>query len=538
MTTFSNIFNKFQTAAEKNPEKPAIIEPISSDFRQKYRSVSFAEMNNDIIQTAQYFREKGIKKSSRLIVFVPMSYDLYKDVLALFYCGAVACFVDAWSNRKRLELAIKKTSPIGFIGSPKSHLLRFFSKSIRQLPLHLVEKGLKHDFYNYSEANFSFTNDFDHYPAKCQIDDEALVTFTTGSTGEPKAASRTHGFLLQQHKVLSYHFNLRPDDIDMPTLPVFVLNNLALGITTVLPKFNLAKPHRINAGRLIKQMNGLKVTTTVGAPAFFRTLATYILKERIVLPLRKLFIGGAPVYPNLAQLMTDAFPKVDMTVLYGSTEAEPISSLPLFQLLDTKPENGLPVGKPISEIKLKLIKIKNTPIELKRDETIDDICVEKGEIGEVIVSGKHVLKDYIDSPEMFKINKIVENNVVWHRTGDAARFDNEHNVFLFGRVSLRFKEGNSWRYPLPVEMKLLQIEGISVGTLVKRHSKIIIFIETISEINQYQKEIIKEKIIAVLQNLHIDNIIFLKKMPRDARHNSRINYDKLPKHSFIRNKKG
>src|SRR5690606_6977711 len=83
-------------------------------------------------------------------------------------------------------------------------------------------------------------------PAEVPGDAAALITFTTGSTGRPKAAVRSHALLWAQHEALAEHLRLRPGDVDMPTLPIFVLNNLALGLTSAIPDFDPRRPADID----------------------------------------------------------------------------------------------------------------------------------------------------------------------------------------------------------------------------------------------------------------------------------------------------
>src|SRR5262249_50745316 len=158
--------------------------------------------------------------------FIPMSIELYVALLAVLHAGATAVFVDAWAGRARIDAAVRAARPRALIGVPRAQLLRLTSPGIRAIPIRLVALP---SLARYERDREVFA------PARVEPDDPALVTFTTGSTGRPRATARSHGFLWAQHQALTEHLRLREDDIDMPTLPVFVLHNLALGITSVLP---------------------------------------------------------------------------------------------------------------------------------------------------------------------------------------------------------------------------------------------------------------------------------------------------------------
>ena len=135
-------------------------------------------------------------------------------------------------------------------------------------------------------------------------DSPALITFTTGSTGAPKAAARSHDIPWAEHQALAGVLGLTEADIDLPTLPIFVLNNLALGVTSVLPDLDARRPAAIDPGLIYRQLLSQRVTTSSGSPAFYDRLARWCDANGRELPLRALFTG-APVLPPLARLLAD-----------------------------------------------------------------------------------------------------------------------------------------------------------------------------------------------------------------------------------------
>src|SRR5690606_33959943 len=167
-----NIVCLFLRAAEKYPDKTAI-------WDKNGQKISFGELDASVRQTAAYFERKGIRKGDRVLLFVPMGIDLYRNVLALFYIGAAIVFVDQWSKINRLDTCCRLADCNAFVGSWKAHLLRLFSKNIRHIPIKL---GLSYSIGQSTEMS------------RTTRADTALITFTTGSTGVPKAALRTHGF--------------------------------------------------------------------------------------------------------------------------------------------------------------------------------------------------------------------------------------------------------------------------------------------------------------------------------------------------------
>jgi len=488
----NNIVEILFENAKKFPEKIAII--------HKKEKITYEKLAQDVKDYAQYFLSKGIKKGDNVLVFVPMTIELYKILSAIFYIGATAVFVDAWADKNRLNQALTIVPCKAFIGCPKAFILKFISKKIREVSINLVSGTIRKP------------------AAKQEIkpatpDTTALITFTTGSTGLPKAAKRTHKFLLEQHYVLKKHLAPDINDIDLVSLPVFVLHNLACGTTSVIPDFNPQKPSDINPKKILCDIKQNKVTTSVGSPRFYEKMAEF----GEIKGLKRIFTGGAPVFPKAAKLLQEKFVGCNVEIVYGSTEAEPIASISAEQLLNFKGDvkDGLYVGKPIDDINIKIIKPSGDVIE-----DFESRWLNVNEIGEICVEGKHVLKEYYNSEKAQKFAKIHYNGQVWHRTGDGGYIDENGRLFLMGRVKNRFIHNKKEIYVFPIENALMEIDGIEIGTVMKIKEQIVMAVETKNA--NHLEEKLKSK------GFEFDRLV-ITRIPRDPRHNSKIDYDKLKK---------
>ena len=76
-----NITKFFFDAAEAHSDNYAIIE-----LRKK---ITYSELALEVRQTAAYFQKRGIGVGDRVMVFIPMSIDLYRTILALFYLSLI-----------------------------------------------------------------------------------------------------------------------------------------------------------------------------------------------------------------------------------------------------------------------------------------------------------------------------------------------------------------------------------------------------------------------------------------------------------------
>lgn len=518
----ANIIHRLLENAGEYPDHIALIEPrVSRGGKRRYRQITYRQLLADVIKTADNFRSRGLHAGDRVIVFVPMSYAVYVTVIALLYIGAVALFIDAWADRARFRSACRLAAPRGFIGSWKAQFLQVVPE-IRRLPVKMVSSRAV------SISAPAFPLDPVPAPASVNRDDEALITLTTGSTGKPKGVKRTHGEIGEQYLALKDHLMFSESDVDLTALPIFILNNMAIGITSVLPIFDPAAPADFDPAQIIAQIRECGVTTSTGSPAFYNRVADHLIAQRSSLPLKKIFTGGAPVFHGVAEKLMRAFPATAIEVIYGCTEAEPISGILLPELLKFAPGSGIPAGKPVRGIRLCIIKPHDGPLTIKNAREWKSIQQKKGEVGEIIIAGAHVLQEYLGGPELREENKIIHEGTVWHRTGDAGRMDARGFLFLFGRIGQRFTDraGNTL-YPIPLEQRLLEIQGIAFAALIPCNELIYAFIEPSPGLEHGQ---IQELLVAsrrALPELNPAHIIAQDKIPRDPRHHSKVNAEKL-----------
>ncbi len=495
-----NIIFPFVLRASEEPERTAIV--------YNGQSVSYSQLYAEIQSDAGYFVSKGICKGDRVMVFIPMSMDLYRTILALFYIGAVVVFLDEWVGIKRMEECCKVAQCKAFIGGWKIKAIAIFSKELKKIPLKF---GLSQKRQHIS-------------PTMEQMSpgDTALITFTTGSTGLPKAAKRTHGFLKSQFLALVDVLKPQRDDVDMPTLPIVLLINLGIGCTSVIPSYKSSKPQSLDPGKIWEQVKKYKVNRITASPYFIKKLSEYITENKYDTSfVKKIFTGGAPVFPTEAFVIRKAFPATSIIIVYGSTEAEPISTINADELIKTL-SKFLRVGTPYKTIHVKILPFFANPITVANKTEFESLALSNGEIGEIAVSGPHVLAEYFNSDEAFKRNKIVIDNEIWHRTGDAGRINEKGELELAGRCEMIIKQGNNSWYPFIFENKCLDIVGVTSGAMIQINNAVYVVIETADK--QMRPEIRRQIINMIPEKA---KIILIKDMPRDLRHFSKIDYNSL-----------
>ena len=519
-----NVLSVLRDVAARFPERRALV--------MESGSVTFGELWKRIDHASSGLRRLGLAPGDRAIVMIPMSIDLYVAMLAILEMGAVAVFVDPWIGRRQIASFAAFARPRAWLGIPKSHVLRLLDPRLRQIPF-TVTTGWRLG----SLPGRRTLAELEAAPGDGQVhpverDDPALITFTSGSSGEPKGANRTHRFLLAQHEALAHEFPAREGDVDMPMFPVFALNNLASGVPSIVPAMDFRRVDQVDAARVLVQMKSQGVTTCTASPPFFDRLAAEVARRPGHLPaLRRILTGGAPVTDAQLRVWRRAFPETEILVVYGSTEAEPVAHLTAEErLAATGPgSRGYCAGAPSERVRAKIVRIHSGPIDLGSGGWTD-WELPAGEIGDLVVAGDHVGRDYYENPKAVRENKIVDpDGTVWHRMGDTGSFDPEGRFWIAGRVHSTIRRGKELIHPQLVEQAAQGEDprirrAAAVGLLdPELGQRVAVVIETAE--NGFESEIAARLGSA---GFTADEILLTAEpLPVDPRHNSKIDYGSL-----------
>jgi acyl-CoA synthetase (AMP-forming)/AMP-acid ligase II len=487
------------------------------------RSLTFGELADEVGHAAAWWRSQGVRRGDAVLVFVPMSLELYVALLALFRLGAVALFLDPSAGRAHIEQCCSRMPPDALLAVSKAHLLRLKSPALRQIPIKASigcwvpgakrwPERWRNEVYRENLAE----------PA-----DPALVTFTSGTTGTPKAALRTHQFLLAQHQALESSIALEAGEVDLATLPVFVLANLAAGVTTVLPDVDLRRPGSVDAVRVFAQIRRRGVTRLTAAPAFVERLIAHGRDTGEGLTcLTKVYTGGGPVFPRLLDGLRQLAPNADVVAVYGSTEAEPIAHISVAAMKPADIEmmragRGLLAGVPVKEVSLRIIQDGwGTPMGELTASQFAARTMPAGEAGEIVVTGDHVLTGYLggigNEETKFRVG-----GGTWHRTGDAGWLDRNGRLWLLGRCAAQITDSRGSMYPLGIESITMTHPEVRRAAALLHGGRRLLVVEADPD------ESLKQRLLDAASFASIDDVMFIKAMPVDKRHNSKIDYPEL-----------
>jgi acyl-CoA synthetase (AMP-forming)/AMP-acid ligase II len=446
------------------------------------RSLTFAALARESAAWARTLHAAGLRAGDIALFLHPMSVELYVALAAALRLGVTATFVDPTAGRDRIEAGCAARPPRGLIASPWAHALRLRSAALRHIPLKFsVGRRVPGATPLAIAATTAPRDAIEALPAEAP----ALVSFTTGTTGEPKTVVRTHGFLAAQHRALERALELEPGDLYLTALPLFVLANLASGAASLLPDADLRRIGLIDPEPVEAQIRRHAPTGAIAPPAFYERLV-----GRGGAPsLRRVYTGGAPVYPELLDRLQAWAPHAAIRAVYGSTEAEPMARLGREEISEDdrraiRAGRGLLVGPPVEGLE---VRVRPDP---------------GSAVGEIVVRGPHVV-----SPG-------------WHPTGDAGWLDARGRLWLMGRCAARIADARGVVYPLSVEARAQGHASVRRAALARHRDRRVLAVELYPDARAGE---VREQ----LRTLEVDDVRVLDRIPVDLRHQSKIDYAAL-----------
>ena len=191
------------------------------------------------------------------------------------------------------------------------------------------------------------------------------------------------------------------------------------------------------------------------------------------------------------------------------------------------------MGKAVQGMDVRVIKIDDQPIATWSD----DLRIASEEIGEFVVSGPVVTREYFNRPAATALAKIksTEGNTVFHRIGDVGYRDERGRLWFCGRKSHRVIAGEETYFTIPCEAIFNTHHEVArtalVGALREGQTVPVICVEPAVRLNRAEQQRLTEELLdrgaRFAHTRNIRTVLFHPSFPVDARHNAKIFREKL-----------
>jgi acyl-CoA synthetase (AMP-forming)/AMP-acid ligase II len=528
--------------AQREPTRPAVVAPDG-------RRHTFSSLHRASDQVARQLHAFGVQRGMRTVLMVPPSLEFFELTFALFKVGAVLVLIDPGMGVRNLGRCLGEAEPEAFIGVRRAQvaraLLGWGRRTVRATvgvgTRLLCQHWLGDD--DFAPASQRPVTEEKSCAAAYDVaaDETAAILFTSGSTGPAKGAVYTHGTFAAQVEALRRLFDIRPGEIDLCTFPLFALFAPALGMTAIIPDMNPSRPATVRPASIVDPIREWGVTNLFGSPALLNRIGRAGVEEHGALAsLKRVISAGAPVPAQVIERMTWMLPAgVQVFTPYGATEVLPVACIGSDEILKetryrTDQGAGVCVGRPVPEVEVAIIPVSDEPMAVW-DESLRR---PPNEIGEIVVRGPYVTREYFNRPEATRLAKIADAaGGVWHRMGDVGYLDESGRLWFCGRKSHRVRTSTGTLYAIPVEAVFNTHPAVFRTALVgvgERGSQTpVLCVELVPEKRGADRATVTRELLEIggrhEHTRGVQRILYHPAFPVDIRHNAKIFREKLAK---------
>jgi O-succinylbenzoate-CoA ligase len=423
--------------AQLNPAREAFVQPDGG------LRMSYLELNDRVNQTANYLVGLGVKKGDRVAILQMNSIEFVAAFFALAKIGGIVVPLNWRLVGDELEFILKD--------SGASILL--FGSEFAELVTGLHGRGDKTDIRHWlysgkPDTKPGFAVQYEpivlQQPADEPVigaadDDELYIMYTSGTTGLPKGVVHTHNTAMWASITGTATISFRESDRYLLSLPLFhvgALNPLTNAVYTGITCVVMRAFDPVRTWELIQEE---KITTLLAVPAMLNFMLQALEQGKYDYSTVRWCMSGAAPVPKT---MIETYDKLGIGILqvYGLTET--CGPACLIGAEDSIVKAGS-TGKAFFHTSVRIV-----------DENMND--VGPNEPGEVLVAGKHIMKEYWNRPDA-TAETLVDG---WLRTGDMAEKDEDGFIYIRDRLKDMIISGGENIYPAELENVLLAHEKI------------------------------------------------------------------------------
>jgi len=443
--------------AERFPDLEAIVD---GDLR-----ITYPELADAVVRSTRAAMAAGIEKGDRAAIWAPNSAAWVVAALGVLGAGGVLVTLNTRFKGGEAAYVLRKSGARvlytvdGFLDTDYPAMLRAaLAETGDELPdltrvvvLDGATGGDDQTWDGYLAAGDAVSE----ADARARIDsitgdDLADIMFTSGTTGRPKGAMSTHAQNLRVYEVWSEVVGLREGDRYLIVNPFFHgfgykagwFSSIMRGATIVpMPVFDVPA--------VLDKVQSERITVLPGPPTLLAGILEFPDRDAYDLSTLRLTVTGAAVVPvELIRRLRSEMTFDTIITGYGLTETTGTVSMCRY---DDDPETIATFsGRAIPDTELRIV-----------DEQGNE--VPRGEPGEVVTRGYHLMKGYFGDAEETAATIDADG---WLHTGDIGIMDERGYIRITDRLKDMYIVGGFNAYPAEIEGLLLEHEKIAQVAVV------------------------------------------------------------------------
>jgi len=442
-----NLADLVRDAAARLPAAPALVADGAT--------MTWGELDGRVGGVAAALRARGLPPSARVAIALPQVPDFAVAFFGVLRAGLVAVPVNPGFTPRELQHVLAD--------SGATVLVTIDAVAMALQPVRSQLSQLQ-----YLDTSLPLAESPPSTAATGAGEDIAVLLYTSGTTGVPKAAMLSHRALLANQSQLAAvnPSIIGPGDVALLALPLFHIFGLGAGLIAVAYHGACGVLlDRFDPAAALATIAQHRVTVVVAVPQMY---AAWLTVPEFALSLGSVRVavsGGAPLAGSVAGYFREAT-GLAVHQGYGLTETAPVLTA---GLLSPLPKLGS-VGRPLHGIELRLVAPDGTTVaevtaDGLRGGDIDDFDDDAGNApgtdpGEIVVRGANLFAGYwpdgTGGPDADG----------WWRTGDVAYADEDGDLFLTDRLGELILVSGFNVYPQEVEQVLASHPGVADAAVV------------------------------------------------------------------------
>jgi fatty-acyl-CoA synthase len=415
-------------------------------------AISYHELHQRASRTACWLQSLGIEKGDRVAAMLRNCPAFIEIYLACSRLGAIFVPVNFRLAGPELDHLLGNCRPRCFVFGSEfaERILPLDLRRTRPLMLlavvgEMLESGEYHDYTKATETFHGKKPFLTRSLGPASPEEPHVIMYTSGTTGRPKGAVLSHRKTFFNCLNAEIFFKLQFDDVMLTILPLFHSGGLFIQTSPTLYKGATLVLHpRFDPAATFRDIGVHGVTKLLGVPAIYQRLLEVAPSDQGDLSsLRVAAIGGEKTTPELLERCHRA--GLSLRQVMGQTE----TSILLWASEEDSLRKPGTVGRPVFHAEVFLVDRDGRPSK-------------PGEVGEIVVRGSILMKEYWQAPE--QTEETMRMGVL--HTGDLARVDEDGYFYIVDRAREMFISGGENVYPAEVERVLKRHPAVADAAVV------------------------------------------------------------------------